>query len=163
MILFRNFYIIFSMVEALTGEKLPFSQESSDVLYHATNEVKRQGINYRSIDHLVCGLLKDDNIQKKLNELGVDLEKINSAVCKSIRLTPGSHSVIGLIDNPGTTEEVLQLAAKESSQRGACQITPVDILIAVMTEGNNTAAKALRESGVTFDKPRISCYSMQNL
>jgi len=113
----------------------------------------------RNIDseHLLCGLLKDDEvIEKILKDLDVDRNKLADYLEEQISEGKESREEI---ETPGLTpraKQVLQLAFQESRQLGHNYVGSEHIFLALIREGQGLAAQILNKYAVSHTKARQS-------
>jgi len=77
-----------------TSVDLPLSNESKRVLAYAAEEAERLGNKHIGTEHLLLGLLREENCfaQGILKERGIELEPIRESLAKVAMETPVSHA-----------------------------------------------------------------------
>lgn len=71
------------------GKYLPYSPRAKEVLAFASDEAKRMGAGHVGTEHILLGLLRDENILavRILSNLGINLPKLRQMILKRIGLT----------------------------------------------------------------------------
>lgn len=71
------------------GKYLPYSPRAKEVLAFASDEAKRMGATHVGTEHILLGLLRDENILavRILSNLGINLPKLRQMILKRIGLT----------------------------------------------------------------------------
>jgi len=131
-----------------------FSERARRVLSLAQEEAQRFNHNYIGTEHILLGLVREtDGVAAKvLENLGVELEKVRSAVefivGRGERTSPGE---IGLTPR---AKKVIELAVDEARRLTHNYIGTEHLLIGLMREGEGVPAGVLESLGVNLDKVR---------
>ncbi|MGA3215645.1 MAG: Clp protease N-terminal domain-containing protein [Acidimicrobiales bacterium] len=129
------------------GSKIPFSPKAKRALELSLREALRLGHNYIGTEHLMLGTLRvvddDDGAVSRL--LGVEADDVRSRV-------------IGLIENHrGGVDDLSRSAAARDAMRlarqlaGAGPMTTGHVVLAVLSDADSQASRALGALGVTAD------------
>lgn len=131
-----------------------FSERSRKALSLAQEEAQRFQHNYIGTEHLLLGLLHDTkgNAAKVLNNLGVELDKVRSAV--EFIIGRGDRIVLGETGFTPRSKTVLGLASDAAYSFKSDTIKPEHLLIGLVYEGEGIACGVLESLGVTVDKVR---------
>jgi ATP-dependent Clp protease ATP-binding subunit ClpA len=81
-----------------------------------------------------------------LVRLGVDLQELGSTV--ELHLGRGDHPVSGVLPKTPRWDKTRERAAGEASQAGAARIGTEHLLLGLLGEGGNVAAKVLANFGI---------------
>ncbi len=137
-----------------------FSERARRVLSLAQEEAQRFNHNYIGTEHILLGVAReaDGTAAKVLNGLGVELNKVRSAV--EFIIGRGERSVGGEIGLTPRAKKVIELAVDEARRLGHNYIGTEHLLIGLMREGEGVAAGVLESLGVTLDKVRAEAGSL---
>jgi len=131
-----------------------FTERARRVLTLAQEEAQRFNHNYIGTEHLLLGLVREgDGVAAKvLNNLGVELSKVRSAV----------EFIIGRGEKPPTTEigltprakKVIELAVEEARRLNHSYIGTEHLLLGLVREGEGIAFGVLESLGVSLERVR---------
>ena len=131
-----------------------FTDGARRVLTFAQDEAQRFQHNYVGTEHLLLGLIRDEDdvAAHVLERLGVELAKVRTAVefiiGRGDRPTPGQ---VGLTPR---AKRVIELAIDESRRLGHRYIGTEHLLLGLVREGEGVAAGVLESMGVNLDRVR---------
>ncbi len=136
-----------------------FSQKVSEVLSYSREEAARLGNGYIGAGHLLLGLIRSGKGRaiEVLNNLSVDLKEIKSQLDCDLMASAG-HQEDGIaffsrIDSLLLNEEanrLLKLSALEARVQRKTEVDTEHVLLAILKEGNNMAAKILKDNRVDY-------------
>src|ERR1700742_3869817 len=131
-----------------------FSERARKVLQLAQEEAQRFNHNYIGTEHLLLGLVREgDGVAAKvLNNLGVELSKVRSAV--EFIIGRGEKSVSGEIGLTPRAKKVIELAVEEARRMNHSYIGTEHLLLGLVREGEGIASGGLESLGVSLDKVR---------
>ncbi|MDD4874470.1 MAG: ATP-dependent Clp protease ATP-binding subunit, partial [Dehalococcoidales bacterium] len=131
-----------------------FSERARRVLTLAQDEAKRLNHNYIGTEHILLGLVKEEDgvAAKALVGMGINLGKISQAV--EYIIGPGEKSSMNSTGLTTKAKRVLELAIDEARQLGHSYIGTEHLLLGLLREGEGVAAKVLDSFGITLDKAR---------
>jgi excisionase family DNA binding protein len=131
-----------------------FNERAGKVLSLAQEEAQRFNHNYIGTDHLLLGLVREgDGVAAKvLNNLGVELNKVRSAV--EYVIGQGDRVALGEIGLTPRAKKVLELAVDEARRLGHHYIGTEHLLLGLVREGEGIAAGVLESLGVNLEKAR---------
>ena len=137
-----------------TGIFERFSDRARQAVQLAQDEARRLGHSYIGTEHLLLGLLREDQgvAAKALVSLGISLEAVRGHVEEIIghgQVTPTGH-----IPFTPRAKKVLELSMREALQLGHGYIGTEHILLGLMAEGGGVAALVLTRSGNDHDRVR---------
>ena len=131
-----------------------FSEKARRVLSLAQEEAQRFNHTYIGTEHILLGLVREtDGVAAKvLNNLGVELNKVRSAV--EFIIGRGERTPSGEIGLTPRAKKVIELAVDEARRLNHNYIGTEHLLIGLMREGEGVPAGVLESLGVTLDKIR---------
>ena len=133
------------------AQNAAFSPELLAVLGFAQEEAERFQHNYIGTEHLLLGLLQDTegNATKVLNGLGVELDKVRSAVefiiGRGDRIVTGNTTEVGFTPR---SRKVLELTSDFAYNLKSDTMKPEHMLIGLVYEGEGIASGVLESLGV---------------
>ena len=132
-----------------------YTLRAKDVLRHAQEEAKR--LNYTSIapEHIFLGLLKkgDGIAIEVLLSLGISLDEIKAEIEKAIK-SGGANLTLGDLPFSPSAKKVIELASEESQRLNHNYIGTEHLLLGIVREGENLAAKLLSHLGGDLERIR---------
>jgi ATP-dependent Clp protease ATP-binding subunit ClpA len=131
-----------------------FTERARRVLQLAQEEAQRFKHNYIGTEHLLLGLLREGEgvAAKVLNNLGVELDKVRSAV--EFIIGQGDRTVAGDIGLTPRARKVIELSVDEARRLNHHYIGTEHLLLGLVREGEGIAAGVLESLGVSLDKVR---------
>lgn len=126
-----------------------FTSSSKRVIKYAHEEAKHFRNDAVDTEHLLLGLLKDENsfAVKALVQMDVNIEKVRSAVIQEIPI--GNYDFENL-NFSKQSKEVLELAYKEARQLRHTFIGSEHLLLGLLRVQECKAAEILSQHGVTY-------------
>ena len=132
------------------------SKNSKKVINNSRDEAIRLKNGHIGVEHLFLGVLREPDCSAcaLLTSMGVDLAMlrthIESAISRqSSDITYKEDSQIPMLKQ---TEKVLRLAFLESTKLKEPEIRTEHLVLAILMEGENVAARLLEREGVTYNK-----------
>jgi len=131
-----------------------FTERARKVLTLAQEEAQRFNHNYIGTEHILLGLVREgDGVAAKvLSNLGVELEKVRSAV--EFIIGRGERTFRGEIGLTPRAKRVIELAVDEARRLGHNYIGTEHLLLGLLREGEGVAAGVLESLGVGLEKVR---------
>jgi len=131
-----------------------FTERAREVMTLATEEAQRFNHNYIGTEHLLLGLIRQEEgvAAKVLNNLGVELTKVRSAV--EFIIGRGDRKVIGEIGLTPRAKKVIALAGDESRRLGHHYVGTEHLLLGLVREGEGIAAGVLESLGAPLETVR---------
>src|SRR3972149_3107589 len=131
-----------------------FTERARRVLTLAQEEAQRFNHNYIGTEHLLLGLVREgDGVAAKvLNNLGVELGKVRSAV--EFIIGRGEKSVGGEIGLTPRAKKVIELAVEEARRLNHSYIGTEHLLLGLVREGEGIAFGVLESLGVSLERVR---------
>ena len=131
-----------------------FTKRARRVLQLAQEEAQRLNHNYIGTEHLLLGLVREENgvAVKVLQELGVEGSHVVRAIERTVGR--GERMPIGKPNLAPRTKRVLELAIDEARLMGHHYIGTEHLLLGLVREGDGIAVNVLRSLGVNLDKLR---------
>ncbi|HEY51197.1 MAG TPA: ATP-dependent Clp protease ATP-binding subunit [Dehalococcoidia bacterium] len=131
-----------------------FSERARRVLTIAQEEARQMNHSYIGTEHILLGLAREEEgvAAKVLNNLGVSLNKVRSAV--EFISGRGERPSAGETGLTPRAKRVIELAIDEARQLGHNYIGTEHLLLGLLREGEGVAAGVLDSLGVTLEKTR---------
>ncbi len=131
-----------------------FTERSRKVVFFAQEEAGRLGENYVSTEHLLLGLVRDNDTvaARVLDGLGLSLGRVRSGVERLL-----AHGGGGLSKDMQLTpraKRVFDLAFDEARQLENDYIGTGHLLLALIREGEGVAGRVLEGLGAELDAAR---------
>ncbi len=130
---------------------LPYDERALRVLELAKEEAHALNHNYAGTEHLLLGILREGSGAEELITHGVTFEGMRGGIMFILGGRP--------LGSPGSqpgftprTKQVLVLAGEEAGRVGESAISPHDLLVAILREGQGIAAQLLQVSGVRLEQ-----------
>ena len=131
-----------------------FTERARKVVFYAQEEAGQLGENYVSTEHLLLGLIREDDsvAAKLLDRLGLSRDLIRAEVLRHV--TPGEgQSGKDMMLTP-RAKEVVDAAYAEAKGLKNNYIGSEHLLLGLIAEGGGLAARVLTEFGLTLDATR---------
>ncbi len=131
-----------------------FTKRARRVLTLAQEEALRLNHNYIGTEHLLLGLVREDNgvAVKVLRELGVEPGQVIRAVERTVGR--GERAPFGKPTLAPRTKRVIELAVDEARLMGHHYIGTEHLLLGLVREGEGIAVNVLRGLGVNLERVR---------
>ncbi len=139
-----------------------FTERARKVLSLSQEEAQRFNHNYIGTEHILLGLVREGEgvAAKVLANLGVDLEKVRSAV--EYIIGRGEKSVGQDIGLTPRAKRVIELAVDEARRLNHNYIGTEHLLLGLLREEVGVAAGVLESLGVSLDKVRAETVRLLN-
>ena len=142
-----------------------FTERARKVLTLSQEEAQRFNHNYIGTEHILLGLVREGEgvAAKVLASLGVDLEKVRSAV--EYIIGRGEKATSGEIGLTPRAKRVIELAVDEARRLNHNYIGTEHLLLGLLREGEGMAAGVLESLGISLEKVRAETvrYLNQNV
>ena len=132
------------------------SKNSKKIVSYSRDEAIRLKNGHIGVEHLFLGILREPSCSAyiRLAGIGLDLNAIKTRIESAIGrqqsdITYQEDSQIPMLKQ---TEKVLRLAFLESTKLKEPEIRTDHIVLAILMEGENVAARLLEREGVTYNK-----------
>ena len=138
------------------GDKLQrFTQRARRVLAIAQEEAERLSHNYIGTEHLLLGLVREENgiAGRVLRELGAKPERVAEMVERMTGVGRRSASE-RRIDLTPRTKQVIEFAVDEARKLGHAFISTEHLLLGLIRQGDGVAIDVLRQLGLTSERIR---------
>ena len=131
-----------------------FTKRARRVLTLAQEEALRLNHNYIGTEHLLLGLVREENgvAVKVLRELGVEPNQVIRAVERTVGR--GERAPFGKPTLAPRTKRVIELAVDEARLMGHHYIGTEHLLLGLVREGEGIAVNVLRGLGINLDRVR---------
>ncbi len=137
-----------------------FTKHARQVLQIAQEEAQRLSHNYVGTEHLLLGLVKEENglAAKILRELGATQSEVIREVERMAPRNP--RQPFGRPTLTPRTKRVVEIAVEEARQLGHSYIGTEHLLLGLVREAEGIAAEVLRNLGASPDKVRQQATKM---
>ena len=131
-----------------------YTERAKRVLMFAHEESRRLNHDYIGTEHLLLGLVREENgiAARILAGMDVDVAKARAGVGKVTER--GKHTVVGNINLTERGKKAIQHAAEEARQMGHGYIGTEHMLLGLVRDGKSTGAQVLSGLGVGQAKAR---------
>lgn len=135
-----------------TGRFDKFNDQARMVFHYAQEEAQRFKNNYIGTEHLLLGLIRDENnvASTILRDLGIELIKLRTAV--EFINGSGVDVIRAQVGLTSQSKKAIELAVDEARRLGYHYIGTEHMLLGLIREGNGIAAGVLQSFGVTLDR-----------
>jgi Clp amino terminal domain, pathogenicity island component len=134
-----------------------FTERAKKVLTLAQNEAERSGHPYVGTEHLLLGLLRENEglAGKVLNNLGVEIDQVRQAIETTLGRNP--RILIQQLVPTSRVKKVIELSFEQARHMGHNYVGTEHILLGLIVEGEGIAAHVLMDLGVTEaeEAPRV--------
>jgi len=137
-----------------------FTERAQKALIYAQEEARSLGHNYVGTEHLLLGLLREDEgaAAQVLMSMGVDRDKIREQVEKLVG--KGSFNFTEGFGYTPRTKRVMELSFYEARNLGHNYVGTEHLLLSLIREGEGVAARILKDSGVDLQQVREQIYKL---
>jgi ATP-dependent Clp protease ATP-binding subunit ClpC len=131
-----------------------FTERARKVLSLAQEEAQRFQHNYIGTEHLLLGLVREEEgvAAKVLLKLGIELSRVRDAV--EFIIGRGDQIVLGEIGLTPRAKRVIELAFDEARRMNHQYIGTEHLLLGLVREGEGIAAGVLESLGVRLERVR---------
>ena len=131
-----------------------FTERAKKVLSLAQEEAQRFQHNYIGTEHLLLGLVREEEgvAARVLLKLGVELNRVREAV--EFIIGRGDRIVLGEIGLTPRAKKVIELAIDEARHMNHHYIGTEHLLLGLIREGEGIAAGVLESLGVKLEQAR---------
>lgn len=139
-----------------------FTERARRVVFFAQEEAGRVGENYVSTEHLLLGLVREnDSVAARiLDRMGVSLSRIRTEVER--QLTRGDGRLGQDMQLTPRAKRVVDLAYDEARQLSNNYIGTEHLLLALIREGEGLAGRVLAKLGVELERTRLEVRALQD-
>ena len=146
-------YYICTIIVHYYNMKNNYSKRLMDVIEYSREEAARLQNSYIGPEHLMLGIIRDGEGKavQALRELNVDEWDIKRKIEQEIKNTIDAEDAVQHdIAISKTTERVLRMSMLESRLFKKKETGTEHLLLAILKEEFNVAAKVLNEAGITY-------------
>lgn len=132
-----------------------FTEKARKVIFYAQEEAGRLGDNYLHTEHLLLGLVRENDTAaaRILERMDVSLESIRAKVEKQVKKGKGRTGQD--IQLSPRAKRVIDLAYDEARQMNNNYIGTEHLLLGLVRESEGPAARTLAKLGVDLEKTRL--------
>ncbi|MBQ7666491.1 MAG: ATP-dependent Clp protease ATP-binding subunit, partial [Kiritimatiellae bacterium] len=131
-----------------------FSTETQKALQIANREAHGAGAAAIGAAHILTGLacMPPGDFRSIAEKIGLDGKRVRFALEKYVSLDGANVATIGPLPFTPRVRKILQLAIAEAREARCRLVMPEHLLLAILREGTNVAAKALADLEIDYDK-----------
>ncbi len=139
-----------------------FTERARRVVFFAQEEAGRLGENYVSTEHLLLGLVREnDSVAARiLDRMGVSLGRIRSEIERQV--TKGDGRLGQDMQLTPRAKRVIDLAYDEARNLNNNYIGTEHLLLGLIREGEGLAGRVLQKLGVDLERTRREVMSLQD-
>ncbi|HSV72265.1 MAG TPA: ATP-dependent Clp protease ATP-binding subunit [Chthonomonadales bacterium] len=139
-----------------------FTERARRVVFFAQEEAGRLGENYVSTEHLLLGLVREnDSVAARiLDRLGVSLGRIRSEIERQV--ARGDGRIGQDMQLTPRAKRVIDLAYDEARQLNNNYIGTEHLLLGLIREGEGLAGRVLAKLGVDLERTRHEVIALQD-
>ena len=139
-----------------------FTERARRVVFFAQEEAGRLGENYVSTEHLLLGLVREnDSVAARiLDRMGVSLGRIRSEIERQV--TRGDGRLGQDMQLTPRAKRVIDLAYDEARNLNNNYIGTEHLLLGLIREGEGLAGRVLQKLGVDLERTRREVTSLQD-
>lgn len=139
-----------------------FTERARRVVFFAQEEAGRLGENYVSTEHLLLGLVREnDSVAARiLDRMGVSLSRIKSEIERQV--SRGDGRLGQDMQLTPRAKRVIDLAYDEARQLNNNYIGTEHLLLGLIREGEGLAGRVLAKLGVDLERTRREVMSLQD-
>jgi len=139
-----------------------FTERARRVVFFAQEEANRLGENYVSTEHLLLGLVREnDSVAARiLDRLGVSLSRIRAEVERQV--SRGDGRLGQDMQLTPRAKRVIDLAYDEARQLNNNYIGTEHLLLGLIREGDGLAGRVLQKLGVDLERTRREVMNLQD-
>jgi ATP-dependent Clp protease ATP-binding subunit ClpA len=132
-----------------------FTEQAKKALALAQEEAEASGHAYIGTEHLLLGLMRvDDGLAyKALATLGVQIETVRQKIDDLLDRREGQERP-AQVRPTARVKKAIELSFEEARRRGYDHVGSQYLLLGLLMEGDNLAARALADLGVALDNAR---------
>src|SRR6476469_8471895 len=139
-----------------------FTERARRVVFFAQEEAGRLGENYVSTEHLLLGLVREnDSVAARiLDRMGVSLGRIRSEIERQV--ARGDGRLGQDMQLTPRAKRVIDLAYDEARQLNNNYIGTEHLLLGLIREGEGLAGRVLNKLGVDLERTRREVMALQD-
>src|SRR5207253_2451042 len=139
-----------------------FTERARRVVFFAQEEAGRLGENYVSTEHLLLGLVREnDSVAARiLDRMDVSLARIRSEIERQV--TRGDGRLGQDMQLTPRAKRVIDLSYDEARQLSNNYIGTEHLLLGLIREGEGLAGRVLARLGVVLDRTRAEVRTLQD-
>ena len=138
-----------------------FTERARKVVFYAQEEAGRLGENYVSTEHLLLGMLhEDDHVAARvLDRMGVSLSRIRSEIERQV--SRGEGRLGQDMQLTPRSKKVIDMAYEEARTLNNNYIGTEHLLLGMIKEGEGLAGRTLARLGVDLERTREEVHQLQ--
>src|SRR5438445_4005100 len=138
-----------------------FTERARRVVFFAQEEAARVGENYVGTEHLLLGLVREDDsvAARILDRLGVPLGRVRSEIERQV--TRGHGNLGPDMQLTPRAKRMIDLAYEEARQLNNNYMGTEHLLLGLIREGDGLAARVLVKLGADIERTRREVHTMQ--
>lgn len=137
-----------------------FTERAQRALVFAQEEAKDLGHNYVGTEHLLLGLLKEDEgvAARVLKDMGIDTAIVKSQI--ETLIGKGNYVFDGGFGYTPRTKRILEMSFYEARNLGHNYVGTEHLLLALIREGEGVGSRILKDAGVDLQALRTQIIDM---
>lgn len=130
-----------------------FSPKVKKIITLSRNEAVRLGHDYIGTEHLLLGMLQDnDNLAVRvLDAMDVDFSELKFKIEDTITEGRAEQSAGGNVPLNRQAERVLKVTFLEAKNLNSDEISPEHLMLSILKHGDNIASKVLSEFDINYE------------
>ncbi|MCM6774038.1 hypothetical protein NDR87_11195 [Nocardia sp. CDC159] len=139
-----------------------FTDQARRIVILAQEEARARGHDYIGTEHLLLGVLYDENsvAVRALRSCGIEPERIRADVAEQVGSVDSDDASAGHIPFTAHAKSVLELSLREAMALGHSHIGTEHILLALIREPEGAATRVLTRCGAELATMRTRIRSM---
>jgi hypothetical protein len=130
-----------------------FTERAALVIWFAQAEAARLGESYVGTEHLLLGLVREDNMAVRVLEcLGISLGRVRGELERQVK--PGDGNLEPEMQITPRSKQAIELAEEEAQAANQDYLGTEHLLLGLIREGNGLGGKVLKLLGADLDRTR---------
>ncbi|MHB8393460.1 MAG: Clp protease N-terminal domain-containing protein, partial [Candidatus Dormibacteria bacterium] len=131
-----------------------FAEKAKKALTLAQDEAEKSHHSYIGTEHLLLGLLREDDGQarKVLSNLGVEIETVRATIASVLGRT--ERTIVQQIIPTSRVKKVIEIAFEEAKRMNSTYVGTEHLLLGLLIEEEGIAAHVLVDLGAPLDRVR---------
>ena len=130
-----------------------FSPKVKKIISLSRNEALRLGHDYIGTEHLLLGMLQDnDNLAVRvLDAMDVNFDELKGKIEDTIADSKTEQTPTGNVPLNRQAERVLKVTFLEAKNLNSDEISPEHLMLSILKHGDNIASKVLSEFDINYE------------
>ncbi|MFD0765364.1 Clp protease N-terminal domain-containing protein [Mucilaginibacter lutimaris] len=131
-----------------------FTPTVKDIIQYSREEALRIGNDYIGVEHLLLGILRDDNVKNSALQVlrfsNINLKELKNKISKKLIELNYNEKTTLSVPLTKQAEKVLKLTYLEAKINSSSSITSVHLLLSILRDEDNFAAETLINYELTY-------------